>query len=119
MPESRVQRFCQSSRSEPGDSLAEAACSVGIIYLFESEYQLLGVFKTCDDYPLPGHDADGLREIILETYGAWDNHLEAGFELDLVRYIDMEFHEPYGIEEGGWLELTDLGRQFIEEIEKK
>lgn len=88
--------------------------------VFESEYQLLGVLKTCDDYALPGHDADGLRETIFEAYKAWDNHLDAVFELDLVRYIDTEFHHPdYGIEEGGWVELTELGRQFIEEIEKR
>jgi uncharacterized protein (TIGR02391 family) len=88
--------------------------------VFESEYQLFGVLKTCDDYALPGHDADGLRETIFEAYGAWDNHLDAVFELDLVRYIDTEFHHPdYGAEEGGWLELTELGRQFIAEIEKR
>jgi uncharacterized protein (TIGR02391 family) len=87
--------------------------------VFESEYQLLGVLKTCDGYALPGHDADGLRETIFEAYGAWDEHLDAVLELDLVRYNDIEFDVPdYGVEEGGWLEVTTLGKQFIEEIEK-
>jgi uncharacterized protein (TIGR02391 family) len=88
--------------------------------VFDSKEQLLGVLKTCDGYALPGHDADRLRETIFETYGAWDNHLDAVFELDLVRYIDTDFYDPdYGIEEGGWLELTDLGRQIIEEIQSR
>lgn len=87
--------------------------------VFESENQLLGVLKTCDGYAILGHDADGLRETILEAYGAWDEQLDAVFELDLVRYVDTEFETlDYGFEEGGWIELTDLGKQFIEEIEK-
>ena len=88
--------------------------------VFESECQLLGVLKVCDGYALLGYDADGLREEIFETYGAWDEHLDAVLELDLVRCIDTEFYHPdYGGERGGWLELTDLGKQFIQEIEKK
>lgn len=88
--------------------------------IFESAYQLLGVLKTCDGYALLGHDADGLRETIFEAYGAWDEHLDAVLELDLVQYIDTEFDVPdYGVEEGGWLEVTDLGKRFIEEIEKR
>lgn len=88
--------------------------------VFDSEDQLLGVLRTCDGYALPGHQADGLRETIFECYGAWDNNLDAVFELDLVRYIDTEFHDPdWGIEEGGWLELTDLGKQFVDEIQSR
>lgn len=87
--------------------------------VFDSEDQLLGVLETCDGYTLLGHDADGLRVTIFEDYGAIDQHLDAVFELDLIRYIDTEiFHPDYGFEEGGWLELTDLGRQFIDEIQK-
>jgi hypothetical protein len=86
--------------------------------IFDSKDQLLGVLKTCDGYALPGHDADGLREQIFEYYGALDHNLDAVFELNLVRYIDTEFDVPdWGVEEGGWLELTDLGRQFIDEIQ--
>jgi len=88
--------------------------------VFESEDQLLGVLETCDDYALPRHDAERLRERIFAAYGAWDDHLDAVLELNLIRYIDTEFDDPdYGIEEGGYLELTELGRQFIEEIEKR
>ena len=55
---------------------------------------------------------------LFEYYGALDHNLDAVFELNLVRYIDTEFDVPdWGVEEGGWLELTDLGRQFIDEIQ--
>jgi uncharacterized protein (TIGR02391 family) len=88
--------------------------------VFDSEEQILGMLKTCDGYALLGHDADGLRETIFECYGALDHNLDAVFELDLVRYIDTEFHDPdWGVDEGGWLELTDLGRQFIDEIQSR
>lgn len=88
--------------------------------VFDSEDQLLGVLKTCDGYALLGHQADGLRERIFLNYGALDHNLDAVFELDLVRYTDTEFYHPdYGFEEGGWLELTDLGKQFINEIQHR
>ena len=88
--------------------------------VFDSEEQLLGVLKTCDGYALPGHQADGLRETIFLNYGALDHNLDAVFELDLVRYTDTEFYDPdYGVEEGGWLELTDLGKQFVDEIQSR
>jgi formylglycine-generating enzyme required for sulfatase activity len=88
--------------------------------VFDSEGQLLGVLETCKDYALPGHEADGLRETIFLNYGAVEQHLDAVFELDLVRYVDTEFYDPdYGYEEGGWLELTELGKKFIEEIKNQ
>ena len=89
--------------------------------VFEDEYQLLGVLKTCNGYAVLGHDAEGLRETIFENYGALDHHLDAVLELDLVRYIITEFEDypEYGrYEEGGWLELSNLGKKFIEELEK-
>lgn len=88
--------------------------------VFDGEEQLLGVLKTCDGYLLPGHQADGLRETIFLNYGALDNSLDAVFELDLVRYIDTKFYDSdCGIEEAGWLELSDLGKQFIDEIQSR
>ncbi|MDM3857792.1 MAG: TIGR02391 family protein [Aphanizomenon gracile PMC649.10] len=88
--------------------------------VFDSEDQLLGVLDTCEDYALLGDDAEGLRESIFYNYGAGENHLDAVLELDLVRYIDTHFHDLDGFEEeGGWLELTDLGKKFIDEIKKK
>lgn len=88
--------------------------------VFDSEDQLLGVLITCDHYALPDHDAGGLRELIFENYGAVSHHLDAVFELDLVQYIDTEFfYSDYDSVEGGYLELTDLGRQFIDEIQKR
>ena len=48
------------------------------------------------------------------------NSLDAVFELDLVRYIDTKFYDSdCGIEEAGWLELSDLGKQFIDEIQSR
>jgi Protein of unknown function (Hypoth_ymh) len=89
--------------------------------VFDSEDQLLGVLKICDGYALPGHQTDGLHEEMFLNYGALDHNLDAVFELDLVRYTDVKFHEPdYGIdEEGGWLEITDLGKQFIDELQRR
>ena len=88
--------------------------------LFESEDQLLGVLKTCNGYALIGHDDDGLREAILENYGAEDHHLDIIFDLDLVRYTDTEFFDPdYGYEDGGLLELTDLGKKFIDQLQER
>ena len=88
--------------------------------LFDTEDQLFGVLKTCDGYAILGHDADGLRETVFENYGAVDRHLDAIFDLDLVRYTDTEYFDPdYGSEKGGWLELTDLGKQFIAQIQER
>jgi hypothetical protein len=88
--------------------------------VFDTGEQLLGVLETCKDYALPGHEADGLRETIFLNYGAVEQHLDAVFELDLVRYVNTDFYHPdYGYEEGGWLELTDLGKKFLEEIKKQ
>ena len=88
--------------------------------VFDSEDQLLGVLKTCDGYATPGHDAEGLRDTIFLNYGALDHNLDAVFELDLVRYTDKEYFDPdYGVEEFGWLELTDLGKEFVEELLKR
>ncbi len=88
--------------------------------VFDGEEQLLGVLKTCDGYLLLGHQADGLRETIFLNYGALDHSLDAVFELDLVRYIDTEFYDSdCGIEKAGWLELSDLGKQFIDEIQSR
>lgn len=88
--------------------------------VFNSKDQLLGVLKTCDGYSLWGHQADGICEAIFERYGALDHSFYAVFELDLIQYIDTVFHDPDSgfEEEGGLLELTDLGRQFIDEIQR-
>jgi hypothetical protein len=87
--------------------------------LFDSERQLLGVLESCHECMLVGHDASGLRESIFMDYGAWDEHLDAVFELDLVRYTDTKWVEPpYVEEEGGWLELSDLGKKFVEELKR-
>ena len=91
--------------------------------VFDSEGQLFGVLKTCDSYALPHHDAEGLREEIFENYGALDHHLDAVLELNLVSYTDCVITDKAtllnGVDELGWLELTDLGRQFIDKIEGK
>lgn len=88
--------------------------------VFDSENQLLGVLTICDGYALLGHDADGLRETVFEDYRAVDHHLDAVLELDLVRYTDVEFVDPdFGVDEGGWLELTDLGKQFVDELHRR
>lgn len=97
----------------------------GLLKVFDSEDQLLGVLETCDDYALPYHDVDGLREAIFKEYGAVDQHLDAVFDLDLVRCETVRFYEPdyfpgYDLDEaGGWLNLTDLGRKVIDEIRKR
>lgn len=87
--------------------------------VFDSEEQLYGVLQTCDGYALPFNDAEGLREVIFEKYGAFDRHLDAVLELSLVSYTDCVI--PYdcdtGIDELGWLELTELGKQFIDKIQ--
>ena len=86
--------------------------------LFDDKEQLLGVLETCDGCALPGHDADWLRERIFYNYGALDPHLDAVFDLELVRYAVMEFCSEYDCDEGGWLEVTDLGKEFIKKIKK-
>lgn len=87
--------------------------------VFESDHQLLGVLKTCDNYVLLNHDADGLREIIFEVHGAWDNHLNAVLEFDLVRYIDTEFCNPdYGIDGEEGLSLPSLADNLLQRLRK-
>lgn len=92
--------------------------------VFDSKEQLLGVLNTCDGYLLPGHQADGLRDTIFLKYGALEQQLDAAFDLELVRYLvrytDTEyFDSDCGVEESGWLELTDLGKEFVDELQKR
>lgn len=92
--------------------------------IFVNEEQLLGVLTKCENYTLIGHDASGLREDLFMEYAAMDEHLDSILELDLVRYNDTGLLTPdfWGrdvVEEGGWLELTDLGWKIVNEIESK
>lgn len=92
--------------------------------VFTDEKQLYDVLKICDGYPLFGHESDGLREALFMKCAAVEEHLDAVFDLELVRYIDTVFHMPdddwYGTsEEGGWIELTDLGNEFLSKLRDK
>ena len=88
--------------------------------LFDSEKQLLGVLERCHEYMLVGHDSSGLVLDLFSDYGAEDEQFYAVFELDLVRYTDTKWIDPlYGEEEGGWLELTELGKKFVYELQKR
>lgn len=87
--------------------------------IFDSEDQLLGVLETCNGYALLDHDATGLRENLFFRYGILEQQLDAIFELDLVRYIDTDFSiSEFEIVEGGWLELTEVGKEFLDKINK-
>jgi uncharacterized protein (TIGR02391 family) len=88
--------------------------------IFDTEDQLLGILKTCKGYALLDHDASGLRDNLFSEYGISEQQLDAVFELDLVRYIDTEFSiSEYEVVEGGWLELTEVGKEFLDEINKR
>jgi hypothetical protein len=88
--------------------------------LFDSEKQLLGVLECCHEYMLVGHDSSGLVLDLFSDYGAEYEQFYAVFELDLVRYTDTKWIDPlYGEEEGGWLELTELGKKFVHELQKR
>gem|GEM_PF-5154187 len=53
-------------------------------------------------------------------YGANAEQFYAVFELDLVKYTDTKWIDPpYGEEEGGWLELSDLGKEFVAKLLKR
>ena len=95
---------------------------------FESKEEILRLLNLLEGYQLPDGETDGLREKLWEM-GMVGFQLDAVLELDLVRYHETEyipspdelmyawssFSPPDTI---GWLELTDLGVKFIEEIKK-
>lgn len=96
---------------------------------FTSGEQLLGLLELLDGYHVVDEAFDGLYDDMFERLGVDDLQLQAVLELDLIRYEEIDYvpdaeelrmawvtsAPPRRI---GWFTLTDLGKQFVDAIEK-
>lgn|SRR5574341_1613072 len=91
---------------------------------FKSKEQLIQLLKLLHQYHVPDGAVDGLREDLLEI-GMDDFQIDAVIELDLVRYHEDDYvpaldelasgiYPPKTI---GWFELTQLGRETMDNIQ--
>ena len=96
--------------------------------VFENKGQLLNLLSSLSGY-FPDGDIDGLREELFGKYGILEHHLDAIFELDLVRYYEEDYVPDEEEIRSVWIndapppkmghfELTELGEQFISELKK-
>lgn len=96
---------------------------------FASKEQILGLLKLLNGYHVIDDTVDGLYEDMWEKLGVDESQLQAIIELDLVRYEETD-HAPdpeelrkvwnyYPPQTVGWFTLTDLGEEFVKEIEAR